>query len=728
VGTFKDLRTRLDLARVPIAELLDVKSLDTALEQDTRTHLSKAKEGQVLEKLAAIPIENMKAASDRPIRAETLRKYGITTVASIYLSSVPQLARISGISEEGAFELKAVADQMFTAIATAITYGFDLENLTSADEQLLESVQGLEGVRRRLRGHESNLRPIAERLQASLQRVKPLDSRLAWIFAGSERRRNAINAVQEITAVLADPRTTLLLPLAREALTFYRNRNALPAPVDDFTKRASDYYSTLEEVSGARPQVGQRHFSAELIDRIHAQEIASHLISATLRKYQKFGSQFALAQNRVIIGDEMGLGKTLQALTVLAQRSTEGANRFLIVCPASVLVNWQREISSRTSLPLVKIHGTEQRSALANWRQFSGIALTTFDTLKSFDFSDAEISGLGVDTVVVDEAHYVKNLETGRAKTMMRWIDKTPRVIFLTGTPLENRVDEFINLASLLDRDFAGRLNHAALAAGAEAFRHHVAPMYLRRNADEVLNELPERIEVEEYCSWDGADFDFYTRAVASGNFMAMRRAGMRPARDGVLPSKMIRLLELTREAFDSGKKVIIYSYFKDVLSLVAEQLATRAVGPVTGSVSPNQRQDLVDQFTASEEPLALVGQIQAAGTGLNIQAASVVIICEPQIKPSLEVQAIARAHRMGQVRTVQVHRLIIPEGIDELMMDMLAAKQADFDVYARESELANAAESTMDHTEDSLAKHFVASERNRLAMHAENAAFSEAD
>jgi len=82
----------------------------------------------------------------------------------------------------------------------------------------------------------------------------------------------------------------------------------------------------------------------------------------------------------------------------------------------------------------------------------------------------------------------------------------------------------------------------------------------------------------------------------------------------------------------------------------------------------------------------------------------------------------------MGQVRTVQVHRLIIPEGIDELMMDMLAAKQADFDVYARESELANAAESTMDHTEDSLAKHFVASERNRLAMHAENAAFSEAD
>ena len=111
------------------------------------------------------------------------------------------------------------------------------------------------------------------------------------------------------------------------------------------------------------------------------------------------------------------------------------------------------------------------------------------------------------------------------------------------------------------------------------------------------------------------------------------------------------------------------------------------------------------------------MGQIQAAGTGLNIQTASVVIICEPQIKPSLEVQAIARAHRMGQVKSVQVHRLIIPEGIDDLMQSMLAIKQNEFDVYARESDLANESSLAKDKSEESLAKVFVLEERKRLQI-----------
>jgi SNF2 family DNA or RNA helicase len=102
---------------------------------------------------------------------------------------------------------------------------------------------------------------------------------------------------------------------------------------------------------------------------------------------------------------------------------------------------------------------------------------------------------------------------------------------------------------------------------------------------------------------------------------------------------------------------------------------------------------------------------------GLNIQGASVVILCEPQIKPSLEVQAIARAHRMGQVRNVQVHRLIVPESVDEHMQIMLARKQAEFDIYARESELANSADSAKDMDEETLAKLIILAERERLAI-----------
>jgi SNF2 family DNA or RNA helicase len=147
--------------------------------------------------------------------------------------------------------------------------------------------------------------------------------------------------------------------------------------------------------------------------------------------------------------------------------------------------------------------------------------------------------------------------------------------------------------------------------------------------------------------------------------------------------------------------------------------LGERAIGPITGSVSSSQRQTIVDQFQESPTPLALVGQIQAAGTGLNIQAASVVILCEPQIKPSLEVQAIARAHRMGQVRKVQVHRLILPESVDEQMLAMLARKQSEFDQYARDSDLANEATGAKDSSDESMAKVIVMDERKRLGINA---------
>lgn len=249
-------------------------------------------------------------------------------------------------------------------------------------------------------------------------------------------------------------------------------------------------------------------------------------MNATLRKYQVFGTKFALTQSRVIIGDEMGLGKTLQAIGLILQRMNDGASRFLIVCPASVLENWQREISSRTSLKSVKIHGDFAKSGLAIWLENSGIAITTFDTLKTFALSDEQIQALQVDSIIVDEAHYVKNLEAGRTRTIVKWLDRSPRAIFLTGTPLENRVGEFVNLASLLDRDFSKRLNHAALASGVDAFRQHVAPMYLRRNTEEVLKELPDLIEVDEFCNWNGADYDSYMNSVTSGNLMGMRRAG----------------------------------------------------------------------------------------------------------------------------------------------------------------------------------------------------------
>lgn len=719
MSKFKDYKAQLERAQKVAADLEAIANLDESLVAQTKGTLNKAKESLVLQKLSDLPIENMKDATDASIRIETLRRFGMTSVASIYHSSENQLERLSGISKEAARELKFIADQMYSAIAESISYGIKVDSLTVDDLNLLENVQGLEGIRSKLRGNHTKIRPLVSNLKMSLGATKPLKSRFYWLLAGSEKRNKAMDAISNIAFVLGEPTTGLLLGLANDALLHYENSKPAPA-LEDFHLRSSDYYATLEEVSGNKPQLGQRHFNKELIDKIEAEILDSSLIKATLRKYQVFGAKFALTQNRVILGDEMGLGKTMQALGVLSQRAATGASRFLIVCPASVLVNWQREIQSRSDLTFVKIHGEEQKNALAAWKEQGGIGLTTFDTLKAFEIDEDEISRLNVDTVVVDEAHYVKNLETGRAKTIVKWLDRAPNALFMTGTPLENRVGEFINLASLLDKPFASRLNKAAMAAGVETFRQHVAPMYLRRNSSEVLTELPELIEIDEYCSWDGADYDAYLEAVIKGNFMGMRKAGMKPQSDGIRPDKLERLIELVTEAFDSGQKVIVFSYFRDVLNLVSETLGDKALGPITGAVSPNERQNLVDQFTNSNQPLALVGQIQAAGTGLNIQAASVIILCEPQVKPSLEVQAIARAHRMGQVKSVQVHRLLIPESIDELMQSMLAIKQNEFDKYARESDLANESSNAKDRTEESMAKIFVLEERKRLSLRGE--------
>jgi SNF2 family DNA or RNA helicase len=714
---FKSARLQLEQASIVARDLEAVLKQQERLINETKAAATHVKESQVLLELAKLPIDNLNDATEETVRVETLRKYGYQTVASVYNSSAIQLEKIPGITLTSAQSLKALADQMYVAVAQSISYGFDLEDLSSTDKELISNLQGLDHLRTATKNSTSKMKPIAETLKNSLPHTQPLKSRFRWLITGSAKKERALEALEQISYVIGDPITITVVQAARLGLDAIEKKTE-PA-VEEYKRRAGDYYAILEEVTNTRANnAANRHFNQELLDKIDAQELDTSTIKATLRQYQNFGGKFALTQGRVIIGDEMGLGKTLQAISAIVHRHASGATRFLVVCPASVVTNWIREVDSRSELPIIKIHGEDHKSALQKWIQTSGIGITTFDTLKSFEITPEEITALKIDTIIVDEAHYIKNVDTGRSRTIQRWLANAPHVIFLTGTPLENRVDEFIRLATLLDPKIGADLNRVVLAAGPEPFKKAVAPIYLRRNTEEVLKELPELIEVAEYCSWEGVDKQKYIDAVALGNFMAMRRAAFNPMQDQI-PGKLERLIELVDEALESGQKVIVFSYFRTVINQVMQALGDKAIGPITGSVSSMQRQSIVDQFQNSPAPLALVGQIQAAGTGLNIQAASVVILCEPQIKPSLEVQAIARAHRMGQVRKVQVHRLILPESVDEKMIEMLAHKQQQFDAYAKESDLADQASGAKDGTDESMAKVIVMEERKRLGIEA---------
>ena len=723
---FKDSQSNLSKAQQIAQDIERLLKQQEQLISSTKTAASHAKESQVLLELAKLPIDKLKDATEDTVRVETLRKYGFANVASIYNSSAIQLERIPGITLTAAQSLKALADQMYQAVAQSISYGIDIDDLTQADNELIENLQGLDYLKSATKNSTTKMAPIAKALRDSLSKTQPLNSRFRWLFTGSAKKENALRALEEITYFLGEPTTIVLVQAARAGLDALEKRSA--PPVEEFKKKSSDYYAILEEVTDVRPNTAaNRHFNQELLDKIAAQELDTSTIKATLRQYQSFGGKFALTQGRVIIGDEMGLGKTLQAISAIAHRSSIGATRFLVVCPASVVTNWIREVDSRSELTITKIHGEDHKISLQQWIASAGIGITTYDTLKSFELSEQQIAELNVDTVIVDEAHYIKNISTGRTRTIQKWLDRSPHVIFLTGTPLENRVDEFIALATLLDAKVGGDLSRVSLAAGPESFRKAVAPIYLRRNTSEVLKELPELIEVVEYCAWEGVDEQKYLDAVASGNFMAMRRAAFN-AQPEKQSSKLERLIEIVDESIESGQKVIVFSYFRSVIEQVMQALGEKAVGPITGSVPSNQRQNIVDQFQNSPTPLVLVGQIQAAGTGLNIQAASVVILCEPQIKPSLEVQAIARAHRMGQVRKVQVHRLILPESVDEQMLEMLARKQQEFDDYARESDLANSATDAKGISEESIAKVIVMKERQRLGIQATSEVISVED
>ena len=204
--------------------------------------------------------------------------------------------------------------------------------------------------------------------------------------------------------------------------------------------------------------------------------------------------------------------------------------------------------------------------------------MTTFETLAWLQSQP----GADLSCVVVDEAHYIKNPAAQRSQRAQRLLNSCERAILLTGTPLENRIDEFQNLVG-----------------------------YLRRNQEDVLTELPELVEVEEWLPLSSEDMLAYREAVATGNFMAMRQAAMTHR---TRSEKLQRLVEILGEAEDNGRRVIVFSHFRDVLDLVARALPGEVFGPLTGSVPAAARQVMVDKFSAAGHGAVLVAQIIAGG------------------------------------------------------------------------------------------------------------------
>ncbi|GAA1831043.1 DEAD/DEAH box helicase [Actinomadura chokoriensis] len=678
---------------------------------DVHAALAPLRAAAAREQLGSIPLARLKDVTDGRLRLGPLEDAGFASVADVLAATPYRLQLLPGIGPQTARQLHAAAGSLAEAAERSATVRIDVERRDAAMAPVVVALHRLVNAGPDLPRARTAAEEVDERFAPLVHDARPAGSWWRRLIAGPAKRERARRAIGELAEALrAEERRDARLLISQASVDLLRPDASPDEAWIDFELRASDYQTLLAELAALDPERGaaEGFLPGDLAARVKAQPLDDAFRRVSLRGYQSFGARFALVQRRVILGDEMGLGKTIQAIAAIAHLRAEGATHFLVACPASVLINWVREIETRSTMAAHPLHGPGRAAALRKWAGDGGIAVTTLSTLHSLDVPP----DLRVGMFVVDEAHYAKNHETRRAQAVARWCRRTENVLFLTGTPMENRVEEFRSLVAHLRPEVAERVRPSDAAMGARAFRSAVAPVYLRRNQRDVLVELPEVVHVDELEEFSRADAAAYRRAVADGNFMAMRRAAYAVPKKS---AKLDRLRELVDEAAENDLKVVVFSYFRDVLAAVRDALGPEARGPIAGDTPVARRQEIVDAFTADPGHAVLLAQIQAGGVGLNLQAASVVILCEPQVKPTMETQAVARAHRMGQVRTVQVHRLLTPGSVDERMLEILQVKSMLFDQYARRSDLAEQTPDAVDVSEQALARQIVAEEQERL-------------
>ncbi|NUR29539.1 MAG: DEAD/DEAH box helicase [Catenulispora sp.] len=665
-----------------------------------------------------LPVEQLREPYGARFPLTALQRAGYQTAAQVLEASTEKLAQAKGISVETAVKLHRAAVVRRGELEHDATIRLE-PGLTDELARALYDYDRVERLLGPLRARAEQYRDDAGRLRKS---ARPLHGRLRWMLSGPKRKAEAAEALGTLTKLLDDPGKAKFLEDLRRARQAVEDTTPPPIALvwRDFTARSAAYYSALDAALGEDVDVktgGSREaeLPPEVVAAVEAQPLDTSRLTATLRGYQHFGARYALAQKAVVLGDEMGLGKTVQAIAALAHLSASGRKHFFVVCPSSVMANWEREIGRLSTLTSWRVHGSGERDkVLSRWAREGGVAITTFDTLRVLAVPPRPL-GLAV----VDEAHFIKNPETARAKNVRALIKRAEHTILLSGTPLENRVAEFTELIGYLRPDLADALERSDEGDDPAAFRRIAAPAYLRRNQKDVLKELPEMVAVDEWVEFTDADQQEYREAVIAGHIMYVRQAAYR---SGAASAKLQRLVELVDEARDNGLKVLIFSYFREVLATVEQALGERVVGRVTGDIAPGARLDLVDAFTKVDGHAVLLSQIDAGGTGLNVQAASVVILCEPQFKPSTEDQAIARAHRMGQNRVVQVYRLLAKDSVDDALLARLGAKAQLFDRYARRSAVADSSPSAVDGdlaavSERVLARDLLAGEQKRLGV-----------
>ena len=421
-------------------------------------------------------------------------------------------------------------------------------------------------------------------------------------------------------------------------------------------------------------------------------------LQATLRDYQRAGVNWLCflrdAGLGAMLADDMGLGKTLQAMCAMRGRT-------LVVAPTSVLHNWACEIRRFRPSQTVRVYHGPGRTLEGD----ATVTLTTYALLRL----DAEIlAAQAWDTVILDEAQAIKNPDSQAAKTSYRL--QAGFRMTLSGTPVENRLEElwsqmhFLNRGLLGSRkDFQTRVARPiveGIAGSAARLRGRIRPFVLRRLKSEVAKELPPRTEVVLRCALSQEERNAYDAVRAAmvpgvveklatgGNVLAaleallrLRQAcchtGLLPGQSAASSSKIDTLIEELDEAVEAGHKALVFSQWTSMLDLVEPHLKAAGIGFTRLDGSTADRGAVVAGFQGSDGPPVMLVSLKAGGTGLNLTAADHVYLMDPWWNPAVEDQAADRTHRIGQDRPVMIHRLIAEATIEERILELQQAKRS---------------------------------------------------
>lgn len=466
-------------------------------------------------------------------------------------------------------------------------------------------------------------------------------------------------------------------------------------------------------------------------------------LQAELRPYQQRGYEWMMHNLSLgfgaIIADDMGLGKTLQVITVLLRMKEDGRlekRKALIVVPTGLLANWQKECSRfAPSLKVGIYHGPNRD--LENFDE--EIMLTSYGVMRS---DIAKLKKMKWELLVIDEAQNIKNTTAAQTKAVNSL--KAQSNIAMSGTPVENRLSEYWSIMNFANKGLLGTLKDFNTRYGrpiqiegsreaAEKFKAVTAPFMLRRLKSDksIISDLPNKIERDEFAvltpdqsalyqqtlneamreieGIEGTDHAslFKREGLVLQMIMALKQICNHPAQflktnqaDTALSGKAMLLIDLVRTIVESGEKVLIFTQFKEMGDLLVKMLDKEDIPSMFyhGGTSLKKRSEMVDRFQNMRSAQVFILSLKAAGTGLNLTAATNVIHYDLWWNPAVEAQATDRAYRIGQHRNVQVYRFITKGTFEEKINAMIQDKKqlADLTVGTGEKWLASMSDSEL--------------------------------